>query len=632
MTYQKCQARSVDPVPWRGNDLLSFDVRPNTRKPLWRDPLLLGSFLIVGLLMAFQLGVIVLQPAWKASVTDWLRMSLAWLELLGLLLTSLWLSRTRRLESLAWWMISAGFLMYAIAQTFWGVGEQVIFPNSVPSPWWSDFFYLLQYPFFFLALALWPRALPRGQSVVTRVKMILDCLLVMTAVSALSWYFLLAPIYLQSSQSLPGEITTLAYPIGDLGVLFGLVLVLVYRRQAPRSVMALLIGAVTCLALADSWSASIALHATYLGGNPPDIFWMACYLLFPLAGLAQFRLAQCKTTSRGEQKLLPFYDSAPEGAIMDSLRFLLPFVVAVVAGGVIVVHAAVDSMRPSNPLIPFTVAFGLLILVIARQELTFLESVRWRREREAARTNELAALQRANQQMDTFLGIASHELKTPLSSIKLGMQMQQRRIKRLAHRTGDELGEFDPVLEGFALVEHQELRLERLVNDLLDVSRIQSDKLELRLEWIDLVSIARAAVEEQCQAIPNRTILFHLTAHLRVPMHVDAGRIEQVVTNFLTNALKYSPEDRPIEVGLDVDARQVRVWVRDEGPGLPPEEQERIWECFHRVKGIEVQSGTEIGLGLGLHICQTIIERHQGKVGVESMPGKGSTFWFTLPR
>jgi signal transduction histidine kinase len=103
------------------------------------------------------------------------------------------------------------------------------------------------------------------------------------------------------------------------------------------------------------------------------------------------------------------------------------------------------------------------------------------------------------------------------------------------------------------------------------------------------------------------------------------------VTNYLTNALKYSPAKQPVVVGLDVASNEARVWVRDQGPGLPPEEQVRIWERFHRVKGIKVQSGTGVGLGLGLYICRIIIERHQGQVGVESAPGQGSTFWFTLP-
>ena len=103
------------------------------------------------------------------------------------------------------------------------------------------------------------------------------------------------------------------------------------------------------------------------------------------------------------------------------------------------------------------------------------------------------------------------------------------------------------------------------------------------------------------------------------------------MTNYLTNALKYSPAEQPVVVGLDVADHLARVWVRDQGPGLPPEEQAQIWEPFHRVQGIKDQGGTGVGLGLGLYICRTIIERHQGQVGVESAPGHGSTFWFTLP-
>jgi len=89
--------------------------------------------------------------------------------------------------------------------------------------------------------------------------------------------------------------------------------------------------------------------------------------------------------------------------------------------------------------------------------------------------------------------------------------------------------------------------------------------------------------------------------------------------------------EQPVVVGLDIVGHQARVWVRDQGPGLPAEEQARIWECFHRVPGIKVQSGNSVGLGLGLYICRIIIERHQGQVGVESASGHGSTFWFTLP-
>ena len=110
-----------------------------------------------------------------------------------------------------------------------------------------------------------------------------------------------------------------------------------------------------------------------------------------------------------------------------------------------------------------------------------------------------------------------------------------------------------------------------------------------------------------------------------------AARIGQVVANYLTNALKYSSVDKPVTVSLEMEGPVARVSVQDEGPGLPPVEQERIWERFHRVRGVEVQTGSGIGLGLGLYISKTIITWHGGRVGVDSTPGQGSTFWFTLP-
>jgi signal transduction histidine kinase len=88
---------------------------------------------------------------------------------------------------------------------------------------------------------------------------------------------------------------------------------------------------------------------------------------------------------------------------------------------------------------------------------------------------------------------------------------------------------------------------------------------------------------------------------------------------------------RSIEVGVEVELQQVRVWVRDYGPGLPLSEQEHIWERFHRAHGVEMQSGAGVGLGLGLYISRMIVEHQHGKVGVQSMPGQGATFWCTLP-
>lgn len=251
---------------------------------------------------------------------------------------------------------------------------------------------------------------------------------------------------------------------------------------------------------------------------------------------------------------------------------------------------------------------------------------RWAEERADA-----VALRETQEHMESFVGVVSHELKNPLAGIQLGLQLAQRRLRRLEGRHAEVGDEAEGVQDSLAQSGQQAQLLERLINDLVEGTRIRAGKLELRLAPVDLAAVVCEAVERQQQIAPTRTWLLRLPAEQQEPVEVDADRIGQVVTNYLTNALKYSPADRPIEVGLERVDQSVRVWVRDEGPGIPPEEQSRIWERFHRVKGIEVQNGKGGGLGLGLHICRAIIEQHQGQVGVESTPGQGSTFWFTLP-
>ncbi len=276
----------------------------------------------------------------------------------------------------------------------------------------------------------------------------------------------------------------------------------------------------------------------------------------------------------------------------------------------------------------------MLAEAVARLGALVIERERLLREREEAWASELA-LREANRQMDAFLGIASHELKTPLTSIVLGLQVAARRVQKLPIHEAITRSEVDSrlgtVSETLARTNRQAQRLDRLVNDLLDTSRIQAGRLELRMGPADLGAIVREAVEEQREVAPSRGIRLCLPDVPIPPISADAERIGQVVTNYLSNALKYSLEDRPVEVGLERIGPSARVWVRDEGPGLPPEEQKYIWERFYRARGVEVQSGAGVGLGLGLHICRTIIERHQGQVGVQSAPGQGSTFWFMLP-
>lgn len=168
-------------------------------------------------------------------------------------------------------------------------------------------------------------------------------------------------------------------------------------------------------------------------------------------------------------------------------------------------------------------------------------------------------------------------------------------------------------------------------NDLLDISRITAGTLQLDLEPCDLASLVRETVEDLRVTAPERSLLLERPAQPVVMVQADRARISQVITNFLTNAIRYSPSDQPIHIGITHQENATRVWVRDHGPGLTEEEQTHLWQRFSQIKRVAVQSGSGKGLGLGLYICQTLIAQHHGKVGVESVPGKGSTFWFTLP-
>lgn len=284
-----------------------------------------------------------------------------------------------------------------------------------------------------------------------------------------------------------------------------------------------------------------------------------------------------------------------------------------------------------------------LLDVVARQAADLIE-----------RTQAEETLRRANQRMEEFLNIATHELKTPLTALQASLQLVERRLQRRIAPDEGTVGRAGGAsasagagagsraiapawraLQGAADLltrnQRQVRRLTRLVNDLADSARIESGKLDILPAPCDLTVIVREAVAEQRAVHPKGTI------HLQVPQQpvlvsADASRIGQVVANYLTNALKYAPNDRPIEVELRVAGDTARVSVGDDGSGISAEDQAHIWERGFRVAGSAPSGeGEGVGLGLGLHISRSIVELHGGAVGLESAPDAGSTFWFTLP-
>jgi signal transduction histidine kinase len=243
-------------------------------------------------------------------------------------------------------------------------------------------------------------------------------------------------------------------------------------------------------------------------------------------------------------------------------------------------------------------------------------------------------LQEIQRQYHDFLALASHELRNPLATIKGNAQLLLRRIDALARHEAQRPSseeDFQHVQDRLQYVVQNANKLERIIGELMDVSRIQSGQLVMAMQPGDLGAIVRLAVEDSRHVAGDHVFLLFFPQEA-IPILADADRIAQVVQNYLSNAIKYSPVACPIEVRVQREGAQVRVLVRDEGPGLALEEQTRVWERFYRVPGVSVfeTSHAEANLGLGLHVCKEIIESHHGQVGVDSIPGQGSTFWFLL--
>jgi signal transduction histidine kinase/DNA-binding response OmpR family regulator len=248
---------------------------------------------------------------------------------------------------------------------------------------------------------------------------------------------------------------------------------------------------------------------------------------------------------------------------------------------------------------------------------------------------DITAQKDLEHQQDVFLSMATHELKTPLTALQGNIQLAQRRLQRVLHSpelTSPELQKAVEDVQRMLVRGEQQLRVQnRLINDLLETSRIQEDSFELQMEPCDLSALVRETVRDFQSAHPQRNIRCELENVEHLLIAGDADRIRQVLSNYLANALKYSPVDQPVEIGLTAHDCSAYVWVRDRGPGLSPEAQQHIWKRFYQAPDVQAQQGSGVSLGLGLYICQKLVSKHGGQVGVESQLGQGSTFWFTLP-
>ncbi len=238
-----------------------------------------------------------------------------------------------------------------------------------------------------------------------------------------------------------------------------------------------------------------------------------------------------------------------------------------------------------------------------------------RKEIERQKKLYIKQLKELNDYKDEFMTMASHELKTPLTVIKSNLQVLDMIVK-------------EPAEKDFLNKAFQHLdKLSNLISDLLDVSKMQSGVLDLNITSFNIIALFKE-VMEHLQLTSAQHLFVLETENESIMLEADKARLEQVIVNLLTNAIKYSPHGNKIEVRLSASCDQFIAAVTDFGIGIAAEHFEKVFTRFFRVQGI---ASTFSGSGIGLYISQQIIVRHGGKIWVESQIGQGTTFYFSLP-
>lgn len=219
---------------------------------------------------------------------------------------------------------------------------------------------------------------------------------------------------------------------------------------------------------------------------------------------------------------------------------------------------------------------------------------------------------------DEFMGIVSHELKTPVTSLKAYTQVLKKKLARNGETT---------FLALLTKMDAQINKLAKLINDLLDITKIEGGKVRFNLEKFSFSQLLGEIIDEVQRTTQTHEIILIKKQHIHI--YADRDRIGQVVTNLLTNAIKYSPRANRVFVSLQTEKKQLKVSVQDFGMGIAKEKQHYVFKRFYRSNGNS--DLTFPGIGLGLYISEEIIKRHGGKIWVESEQEKGSIFHFTLP-
>jgi signal transduction histidine kinase len=548
-------------------------------------------------------------------------------------------------------LLSLGILSYIIGQGIWTYNENIAH-LAVLFPSWADMGYLGSYPFVLLAILLLPR---RPLPIQTRVRILLDGLIIMVGVVTFSWYFVLGPTILHGADTAAGRIIGTAYPLATLLLIFCLLLLAARSQDHEMQPIVLLLSlALITIVITDSIYDYLELHNLYATGGLLDVGWPLGYMLVGLsAGAIRLQLTSRRPSTPPVPAPVPYAEKS-EGIVPPSSlsRALIPLlsISAVVLLLVWAEREGANTALESGVFLGATVLLGLMVVrqVFVIQEMISQNRLLHRIQQDLGARNE--ALRRANVQLeeqariegayeqqrrlnemkDQFVLNVSHELRTPLTQVYGYLELLGTYHNTL---TSDKQMEYiRKATQGCEV-------LLPLINAILDAAGTGSHMTPPQAQELLVADLVHEVLEE-FEPLQRQEHPVHLEIAEGLVVQADPQSLCQVLRNLLYNAFKYTPPQttvRVVAMRCDPAAQrpdgtsQVCICVQDTGPGIPPEDIPLLFEKFVRLK--RDLAGSVRGTGLGLYVSKQLVEAMGGSIWVESsgIPGQGSRFYFTLP-
>jgi len=525
------------------------------------------------------------------------------------------LVRYRPQRRLAWFLFGAGLVLWTLGDAYWDSYSWFLHTEA-PFPSIADVAYLCGYPLLIAATFVLARGRTRP-----RLTDVLDSAVVAVSALIVTWALLVDPLLNQTGLSAAGTAVTVATPVLDVLLLLGVVQ-LALRKGVENLALRFLVVGILFQVVTDVAYSYLTLKGAYMNGMFVDAGWLVAYGLFGVAALhpsmAHIKPVPSSLTVRFSSKRIALLAAAtlcaPVVMIADSLSGDPIGVVDLSAGSIAI-----------------TLLVGVRLTLLQRERNRMLAAVDIGREKyrelfeqadeaRAALAVQNERLRELDHLKDNLISVVSHELRTPLTSILGYLELLQQDREQLTQRQRHFVG----------VVGRNADRLLNIVVDLLFVAQAQAGQLTLDRQPLDLSGLVDHAVEAALPAANERQITISAVPCAGAIVRGDSQRLEQVLDNLLSNALKFTPRNGSVEVRVSTRRGEVVLEVADSGIGIPASAQRELFTRFFRTDAA-IAAAIQ-GTGLGLSIVKAIVEGHGGQVGVESVEGEGATFRVTLPR